>query len=142
MATDKSAATKQIAEAIYSEVTENIRVSVVSEPIIVNSDPLRNVFAFSYTVTIENIGRETAQLLERHWIIKSNGTQIAEVVGPGVVGEQPVLEPGSSFQYASGAVIQDPIGSMEGAYTFRAESGRFFNVLIPRFELLFPIVVH
>ncbi|MBX7138554.1 MAG: Co2+/Mg2+ efflux protein ApaG [Oligoflexia bacterium] len=123
-------------------MTENVRVSASCQPLLANSEPARSHFAFSYTIRIENLGEETAQLLERHWIIRSNGQQIAEVVGPGVVGEQPVLEPGAMFEYSSGAVIQDPLGSMEGSYTFRAASGRFFQVAIPRFELLYPIVIH
>ena len=127
---------------VYSKVTEGVRVSVICQPLIANSEPIRNVFAFSYTITIENLAQEVVQLLERHWIIKSNEVQIAEVVGPGVVGHQPILKPSTSFQYTSGAVIQDPIGSMQGNYTLRAASGRFFEVDIPRFELVFPIVVH
>ncbi len=127
---------------VYSEVTNDIKVSVISEPLLANSNPAQDIFAFAYTITIENIGQQTAQLLERHWIIRSDGVQIAEVVGDGVVGEQPVLKPGESFEYTSGAVVHDPIGSMEGCYTFRAESGRFFEVGIPRFELLFPLMIH
>lgn len=127
---------------VYSAVTNDIKVSVSSEPLLANSNPVQHVFAFAYTITIENTGQETAQLLERHWIIKSDGIQIAEVVGDGVVGEQPTLKPGESFQYTSGAVVHDPVGSMEGSYTFRAESGRFFEVGIPRFELHFPMMIH
>ena len=125
-----------------SEITDDVRVSVASEPLIKNSDPLRGVFAFSYTIKIENTGPQTVQLLERHWIIKSNGMQVGEVVGPGVVGEQPVLEGGEKFEYSSGAVIQDPYGSMEGTYTFRARDGRFFAVNIPKFDLFYPLVIH
>lgn len=127
---------------IYTQITDGIRVSVVSEPLIASSDPTRNVFSFVYTISIENLGQETAQLLERHWVIKSAGVQIAEVVGPGVIGQQPVLAAGEMFQYSSGAVIQDPVGSMEGSYTLRTEDGRYFEVMIPRFELAYPIVIH
>lgn len=133
---------KNIIEPVYSEVTDNFKVSVVCEPLLANSEPNRGVFAFAYTITIENLGAEAAQLLERHWIIKSNEVQIAEVIGPGVVGEQPTIQPGSGFTYTSGAVIQDPMGSMQGTYTFRAVSGRFFEVGIPRFELFFPVMIH
>ena len=126
----------------HSEVTQNIRVSVVSEPIMDNSDPTNDMYAFAYTIHIENLGPTTAQLLERHWIVKSNGIQIAEVVGPGGVGEQPTLSTGDSFEYTSGTVIHDPIGTMEGSYTFRSEQGQFFSVSIPRFELLYPLIIH
>ncbi|MCB0310741.1 MAG: ApaG domain, partial [Bdellovibrionales bacterium] len=85
---------KYCIQEVYSEITNDVRVSVSCEPLLANSDPARNVFAFSYTITIENLSPETVQLLERHWIIRSNEQQLAEVVGPGVVGEQPVLEPG------------------------------------------------
>jgi ApaG protein len=126
----------------YSSITNGIRISVV--PIFVDdsSDPLRSVFAFSYTVTIENLSDGIVQLLERHWIINSAGVQTAEVVGPGVVGVQPVLEAGQTFTYTSGAVIQEPIGSMHGSYTFCCEDGRYIEVEIPKFELQHQLVIH
>lgn len=127
---------------MYSEVTGNIKVSVLPAHIAQNSDPVGNVFAFSYTIKIENLGKDRVQLLERHWIIKSGDEQIAEVVGPGVVGVQPVLESGQEFEYTSGAVIHDPIGSMHGSYTFRADTGDYFQVTIPQFDLLYPMIIH
>jgi ApaG protein len=127
---------------MYSEITKHIRVTVVPAPLLDNSDPRESVFAFSYSIKIENLGEHTVQLLERHWLVHSGGTQLAEVVGPGVVGEQPVLEAGQVFEYTSGAVIQDPIGAMEGTYTFRGHDGKFFEVQIPKFELMYPVVVH
>ena len=127
---------------IYVAVTNNIRISVMPEHLEDNSDPDNDVFAFSYTITMDNLGHTSVQLLERHWIIKSAGVQIAEVVGPGVVGAQPTLEPGTSFQYSSGAVIHDPIGSMQGSYIFKNEAGQYFDVKIPKFELLYPIHIH
>ena len=129
-------------ESIYSAVTHDIRVSVLPEHLEERSDPGSSVFAFSYSVRIENLGSETAQLIERHWIINSNGEHFAEVVGPGVVGEQPTLNTGDVFEYASSAIIHHPIGSMHGSYTFRSASGDFFQVSIPRFDLLYPIMIH
>ncbi len=126
----------------YSMVSHNFKVSVAPAPMANESSPTENSYAFSYTVTIENLSDKTAQLLERHWVVLSAERQFAEVVGPGVIGEQPVLKPGESFTYSSGAVIEDPYGSMHGSYTFRAEDGEFFEVEIPRFELLFPVVIH
>jgi len=106
------------------------------------SNPTANQFSFAYTITLENLGSSTVQLLERHWLVFSAGKQSSEVVGPGVVGVQPVLEQGQSFQYTSGAVIRDPIGSMRGSYTFRNEHGEFFQVQIPEFDLVYPLVIH
>lgn len=129
-------------ESIYSTVTQDIRVSVLPEHLEANSDPNAGIFAFSYAVRIENLGSETVQLIERHWIISSNGEHFAEVVGPGVVGEQPTLKHGDVFEYSSSAIIHHPIGSMHGTYTLRAMDGTFFQVSIPKFDLLYPILIH
>ena len=126
----------------YTETTEQIKITVVPAAIEKNSDPMNGSFSFSYTVKIENLGDKTVQLLERHWVVLSADVQIAEVVGPGVVGEQPVLEPGQTFEYTSGTVIQDPIGAMYGSYTFRSKEGKFVSVKIPKFDLHYPIMVH
>lgn len=128
--------------SVYSQITKSIRISVVPDHLVENSDPKNDVYAFSYTITVENLSDKNVQLLERHWIIMSAGVQIAEVVGPGVVGNQPVLVPGESFEYTSGAVIHDPIGSMHGSYTFKSEDGKYFEVEIPRFDLSYPIMYH
>ena len=128
--------------SVYSKITKSIRISVVPDHIEENSDPRNDVFAFSYSITVENLSDKTVQLLERHWVIMSAGVQIAEVVGPGVVGAQPVLEPGQAFEYTSGAVIHDPIGSMHGSYTFKNETGQYFEVDIPRFDLSYPVLLH
>ena len=126
----------------YSQVTRDIRVSAIPSPLLDESDPAKNVYAFSYTITLENLGTTTAQLMERHWIIFSGEKQSAEVVGPGVVGKQPNLEKGQKFTYTSGAVINDPYGAMHGSYTFRSADGSFFEVAIPRFDLLYPVIIH
>ena len=126
----------------YSLTTDLIRVTVVPEHLEENSSPEEHIFAFRYTVRIENLGMVPAQLLERHWLISSGGNHLAEVVGPGVVGQQPTIEPGEIYEYASTAVIQDPTGDMVGCYTFRSESGRYFEVPIPKFDLDYPLLVH
>jgi ApaG protein len=126
----------------FEKETRSIRVRVTPEPIEENSDPPNQVYAFAYTVEIENLGTETVQLLERHWQIYSAQERLAEVVGPGVVGEKPILEPGKSFTYTSSAIIKDPMGSMFGTYTFKGGGGNFFEVEIPRFELVYPIAFH
>lgn len=102
------------------------------------SNPLEGVFAFAYTIRIENFSDTTVQLLERHWLIESADEQIGEVVGPGVVGVQPILEPGQHFEYTSSTVIRDPVGAMKGTYIFSRKDGGFFTVQIPRFSLLYP----
>ena len=126
----------------YSEITDNIKVSVLPQALTDQSQPALKRFAFSYTVTIENLGEIPVQLLERYWMVKSNGVPLAEVVGPGVVGEQPQIESGEEFTYTSGAVIEDPVGSMQGKYTFRRNDGRYIEANIPCFDLLFPSALH
>ncbi len=129
-------------EQPYSEVTNGIRVSVLPNHLEDKSDPQSGIFAFCYTVLIENLSDSVVQLLERHWVIVSGQRQIADVIGPGVIGKQPVLEPGESYEYTSGAVIHDSIGAMYGSYSFKTESGRVIEVTIPRFDLLYPLVLH
>ena len=129
-------------ENAYSLVTWDIRVTVRPTHIADGSDPAENLYAFSYAVTIENLGTQPVQLLERHWVITSAGKHFAEVVGPGVVGQQPTIGAGESFEYSSSAVIEDPIGTMQGSYTFRAQDGKFLTVEIPKFDLAYPIVIH
>ena len=106
------------------------------------SDPARNRFVFSYTVNIENVGARAAQLVSRHWVITDATGKVQEVRGQGVVGEQPVLEPGESFQYTSGAVLETPIGSMTGSYQMLASDGHAFDAEIPPFRLAVPHALH
>lgn len=127
---------------MYSKITNHIEVSVVPEPIEDESDPTAGVFAFAYTIKIKNLGAAKVQLLERHWIIHSGGKHFNEVIGPGVVGKQPVLGQGAEFSYTSGAVIKDPVGSMKGTYTMKTTEGEVFQVEIPQFDLRYPIVFH
>lgn len=127
---------------MHTDTHNDIRVSIDVEHITESSVPDEGIFAFSYTVQIENVGLRSVQLLERHWIITSGSAQVTEIVGPGVLGEQPVLEEGEIFEYTSAAVLQDPIGFMEGSYTFRAGEGVVFEVPVPKFDLLYPVVIH
>jgi ApaG protein len=106
------------------------------------SDPEEGRFLFAYTVTIRNTGEVTAQLVSRHWIITDSGGQIEEVRGPGVVGEQPVLKPGQSFQYTSGCPLSTPVGSMHGSYQCIAEDGTAFEAPIAEFVLSAPRGLH
>jgi len=124
-------------EEMYEEVTKNILVRVTPEYLPDRSDPSNSVYSFVYFVTLENKGEETVQLVNRHWNVISAGKKIADVKGEGVVGVQPVLQPGESFEYNSGTMISDPVGSMLGTYTFLTSSRNFFDVQIPEFHLIF-----
>ena len=106
------------------------------------SDPGENRYVFAYTITIRNVGMIPAQLITRHWLITDANNQVQEVRGDGVVGEQPHLSPGASFQYTSGAVIETPVGSMEGSYQMRADDGTEFDAPIPIFTLCVPRTLH
>lgn len=139
---DGSDQPKSLEDSVYSQTTRNIRISVHPEFLANQSEPARATYAFQYTVTIENLGNVTVQLLSRHWRINSGGAEYMQVKGDGVVGEQPTLESTHGFRYTSGAVIKDPVGSMQGEYTFRSESGETFEVTIPRFDLIYPHLLH
>jgi ApaG protein len=106
------------------------------------SDPRDKRFVFSYTITIRNEGQVPARLLTRHWIITDANGKVQEVRGDGVVGEQPYLKPGQGFRYSSGAVIETPVGSMQGSYHMVADDGRRFEAPIAPFRLAIPGVLH
>jgi ApaG protein len=127
---------------VYSEVSNQIKVSVEPQFLGEQSEPKRGVYAFAYKVNIENHGLATVQLLRRHWMVTSGGTAFTEVEGEGVIGEQPVLQPGQTFSYTSWSVIKDPVGSMNGEYTFVAENGDLLEVRIPEFDLVYPESLH
>ena len=122
----------------YECVTRGIRVSVVPAFIEDQSDPDEGDYLWSYAITIENHGAETVQLLSRYWHITDALGRVQEVHGPGVVGAQPVLEPGQSFEYMSGCPLPTPSGAMTGRYQMRANSGEAFEVEIPAFLLESP----
>jgi ApaG protein len=109
--------------------------AVVPQYIPQQSSPDDSIYGFAYTVTITNTGQVTAQLISRHWeIVDANG-HIEEVKGLGVVGHQPLLKPGESFQYSSGSRLRTPSGAMHGTYFCVAEDGERFEALIPMFVL-------
>ena len=121
----------------YSKTTRDIEITISPEYLAEQSDPAEGVFSYSYTVNMRNGGSDAVQLINRHWIVLSGGVQIADVKGEGVVGEQPVLEPGEDYSYTSWTTVVNPVGSMSGSYTFYSESGEFFDVEVPQFELLY-----
>jgi ApaG protein len=122
--------------------TRGIRVSVLSEYAADRSRPSLQQWFFLYTITITNEGSETVQLLSRHWIITDGAGHVEEVRGPGVVGQQPVLEPGAAFTYTSGCPLTTPFGTMEGTYQMVTRTGESFDVRIPPFTLSEPYTVH
>jgi len=122
--------------------TRGVRVSVESEYAPDRSRPADNQWFFLYTITIANEGQDTVQLLSRHWVITDGSGHIEEVRGPGVVGQQPTLEPGQSFTYTSGCPLGTPFGKMEGTYQMVSKTGDFFDVTIAPFTLSEPYTVH
>jgi ApaG protein len=106
------------------------------------SDPGKSQFVFSYTITITNTGDIAAQLVSRHWIITDAEHKVQEVKGLGVVGQQPLLKPGESFEYTSGVSIATAVGTMRGSYQMRAEDGQTFDAPIPPFTLSVPRTLH
>ena len=108
------------------------------------SDPENDRYIFAYTITIKNVGSVAAQLVSRHWIITDGNNEVQEVRGLGVVGKQPLLQPGESFQYTSGSSLTTPtaIGTMKGTYQMVAEDGTHFEAVIPEFVLASPRALH
>lgn len=123
---------------MYSAVTHNIAVSV--EPFYLESQsaPDENHYVWAYRVTIDNQSDEAVKLLARYWHITDGKGQVEEVSGPGVVGDQPDLEPGDSYQYTSGCPLTTPSGIMVGRYTMRNDKGEMFEIDIPAFSLDLP----
>jgi ApaG protein len=119
-----------------------IRVDVETAYIEEQSDPRDKRFVFSYTITIRNEGSTPARLLTRHWIITDANGNVKETRGDGVVGEQPYLKPGQGFRYSSGAVIETPVGTMQGSYQMVADDGQRFDAPIAPFRLAMPGVLH
>ena len=123
---------------MYETQTRNIRVAVQPAFLDDQSDPGEQRYLWSYTVTIENRGADTVQLLSRHWHITDGHGQVKEVKGPGVVGAQPVIAPGQKFQYTSGCPLPTASGYMSGKYEMRSSSGEKFEAEIPAFLLESP----
>jgi ApaG protein len=114
------------------------RVNYLAE----QSDEADGRFVFAYTITLTNASDSAVQLISRHWIITDSEHHIQEVRGKGVVGEQPVLKPGQSFEYSSGTVLATQVGTMQGSYQMVAEDGTEFDAPIPMFVLSVPRVLH
>ena len=119
-----------------------IDIKVIPAYIADQSDPKKDHYVFSYTVTITNTGSTPAKLLTRHWIITDGDGQTQEVKGDGVIGEQPHLKPGEGFQYTSGTFMNTPFGTMHGSYQMLSDTGEKFDADIPTFQLSVPNTLH
>ena len=119
-----------------------IQISVQVRYLADQSDETDNRHVFAYTITLTNEGEHAVQLLSRHWIINDANNHVQEVKGKGVVGEQPVIKPGESFEYTSGTVLATQVGTMSGSYQMQAVDGGEFSVPIPQFVLSVPRVLH
>lgn len=121
-----------------SEPIYQIRVDVVTRYLADQSSPPESRYVFGYTITIRNEGSVPARLLSRHWLITDSNGKVQEVVGEGVVGEQPHLQPGQGFRYSSGTVLETPVGAMQGKYSMVADDGAQFDAPIAPFTLAMP----
>ncbi len=127
-----------MADSKKYEIQVNTQVEYIPE----QSSEEQDRYVFAYTITITNTGSIAAQLISRHWIITDANNSVQEVRGLGVVGEQPLLKPGESFEYTSGSAIATPVGTMHGSYQMVAEDGTKFDAQIPEFTLSMPRVLH
>ncbi|MHB1231136.1 MAG: Co2+/Mg2+ efflux protein ApaG [Burkholderiales bacterium] len=127
-----------MADSKKYEIQVNTQVEYIPE----QSSEEQDRYVFAYTITITNTGSIAAQLISRHWIITDANNSVQEVRGLGVVGEQPLLKPGESFEYTSGSAIATPVGTMHGSYQMVAEDGTKFDAPIPEFTLSMPRVLH
>ena len=121
---------------------EAIEVTAVARFVPEQSDVAANRYVFAYHITIRNTGSVTAQLVSRHWIITDAEGAVQEVKGAGVVGQQPVLQPGEQFEYTSGCTIASPVGTMKGSYQMVTEDGTHFDAPIAEFTLAMPRTLH
>ena len=125
-----------------SQKNNDIAVTVRTAYLAEQSDPDGERYVFSYTIRITNNGGVAAQLISRHWVITDADKRVQEVKGLGVIGEQPLLQPGESFEYSSGTVIATVVGTMRGSYHCVGENGVPFEVEIPEFVLAMPRTLH
>jgi ApaG protein len=120
---------------MYTKTTRNIKITVVPAYLVEQSDPAERHFVWAYTIRLENTGEETVQLMNRYWHITDATGGVQEVRGPGVIGEQPVLEPLDHYQYTSGVALKTPSGIMTGNYEMETRTGERFIIGIPTFSL-------
>jgi ApaG protein len=127
-----------VAESRKYEITVVPKAAYIED----QSDPSKNQYVFAYTITVTNTGNVPAQLISRHWTITDANNKVLEVKGLGVVGQQPLLQPGETFEYTSGTHLETAVGTMRGTYQMVAEDGQHFDAAIPLFTLSVPRVLH
>ena len=127
-----------MAEGTKYHISINVDTTYLAD----QSDPSTDRYVFSYTVSIANTGTVAAQLISRHWIITDAENVVQEVKGLGVVGEQPLLQPGESFEYTSGTALATPVGTMHGSYQMVTDAGDSFDALIEPFRLAIPRILN
>jgi ApaG protein len=127
---------------MITAVMQPIRVDVQTSYVPEQSDPGSARYVFSYTITILNEGSEPARLMRRHSLITDANGKVQEVRGDGVVGEQPHLQPGQGFRYSSGAILETPVGTMQGSYQMETDQGARFDAPIAPFRLAMPGILH
>lgn len=125
-----------------SDSQNQIDVSVTSRYLPEQSQAEHNRFAFAYTITLHNRGQQAATLLSRHWLITDGDGRVQEVRGPGVVGQQPRLEPGAQYSYSSGTLMTTRVGFMQGSYQMQTDDGATFDAPIAPFRLVVPGALH
>jgi ApaG protein len=134
---------KEVNKKMVTEITEGVKVTVITEYQPDYSSPDQNHYVFTYHITIENNSNYTVKLLRRHWFIADASYPVREVEGEGVVGKQPILEPGDNHQYVSGCNLKSGMGKMYGTYLMeRSVDGKQFQVTIPEFTMIAPYRVN
>jgi ApaG protein len=123
-------------------MSEAIRIRVKSQHLAESSNPAQQKYAFAYHISIENCGRDAVQLLNRYWLITDADGKKTEVRGAGVVGKQPVIAPNECYEYSSGAILDTPVGTMQGYYEMQSADGNTFQAPIPVFSLVVPHLIN
>ncbi len=123
-------------------LAQQVKIDVVTHYLSAQSKPTKKHYVFGYTITIENNNTESIQLMDRHWKITDTNDQLKEIQGDGVIGKQPIIEPGESYTYSSGAILDTEAGTMEGIYGMHDQNGERFEVAIPLFVLIQPHKLH
>ncbi len=128
-------------ETHAANINHGIEIEVKTHYLKQQSQPDNEKYVFAYTINIRNVGAHKCQLITRHWVITESDFSVQEVHGEGVVGKQPIIEPGKSFEYTSAAILKTEVGTMKGFYDMLGENGQIFKAAIPQFTLSVPRVL-
>lgn len=124
-----------------SKNNNSVKVNVKTHYLRQQSQPDQNKYVFAYTINIHNVGDENCQLITRHWVITESDFSVQEVHGEGVIGKQPIIEPGKAFEYTSAAILKTEVGTMKGFYDMISANGLLFKAVIPQFTLSVPRIL-